>query len=305
VALLSRVEEGRNVLLESEHTVGRSPECRLTINAPYVSGQHALLRWTGERWEIRDLGSTNGTFLDGARLAPGESRPLAPGLQLGFGHADQLWRVVDVDPPRIHVVPEDGGPVVYEEQGLIALPSDSNPLATIYRDASGRWKLERPAGDSSEIQPGKSFEVSGRRFRLSSPEILPPTAMAHRRPELSSMWLRFAVTRNEEHVEITLDDGYQRQALPPRKHNYLLLLLGRRRLEDAAANHPPTACGWMFRDDLSDALAEPPTQLNIDIFRIRQQFAGLGLPDAAHIIERRATTTEIRIGVGQLEIASL
>jgi hypothetical protein len=47
--------------------VGRSHEGELVILASSVSREHAELRRTDAGWHIRDLGSRNGTFVDGTR----------------------------------------------------------------------------------------------------------------------------------------------------------------------------------------------------------------------------------------------
>lgn len=49
-------------------TIGRSDRCRLTIEADTVSRAHAELRRTESGWEVRDLGSTNGTWVNGWRV---------------------------------------------------------------------------------------------------------------------------------------------------------------------------------------------------------------------------------------------
>jgi hypothetical protein len=51
-----------------ELQVGRLPHSDLFIDAPSVSKQHATLKWDGERKRctVKDLGSTNGTFVDGS-----------------------------------------------------------------------------------------------------------------------------------------------------------------------------------------------------------------------------------------------
>lgn len=49
-------------------TIGRRHGSSLTLNCPSVSGQHAELTYLGGRLCIRDLDSTNGTFVNGARI---------------------------------------------------------------------------------------------------------------------------------------------------------------------------------------------------------------------------------------------
>jgi hypothetical protein len=308
VGALSQVKgtsQGRDVLLESDHLVGRSSDCRLVIPSSYVSAQHAVIRWTGEQWEARDLASRNGTFVDGVRLRHGEAQAIKAGSVIWFGHPDECWRVVDASPPVTLVVPEDGGAPIVLDGDMIALPSSDELAATLYRDGSGKWRLERADGTIVEVTPGKPFEIAARFFRLSCPAVVSPTSTAGARAEISTIKLVFAASADQEHVEITLDDGLTRRQLPVRNHNYLLLLLARRRLEDSRAGHAPTACGWTFREDLLRDLGVDAVQLNVDIFRIRHQFSSLGIAQATQIIERRPGTKELRIGVASLELQTL
>jgi hypothetical protein len=48
-------------------TIGRSHDGDLVVLAASVSREHAELRRTDAGWQVRDLGSRNGTFVDGAR----------------------------------------------------------------------------------------------------------------------------------------------------------------------------------------------------------------------------------------------
>jgi pSer/pThr/pTyr-binding forkhead associated (FHA) protein len=66
-----------------EFVFGRGPECHVRPNSDWVSRQHCLLRVTKEGASIRDLGSTNGTLINGARVV-GERR-LDSGDQLQVG----------------------------------------------------------------------------------------------------------------------------------------------------------------------------------------------------------------------------
>jgi pSer/pThr/pTyr-binding forkhead associated (FHA) protein len=66
-----------------EFMFGRGPECHVRPNSEWVSRQHCLLRVTDQGARIRDLGSTNGTVVNGARVI-GE-RQLEAGDQLQLG----------------------------------------------------------------------------------------------------------------------------------------------------------------------------------------------------------------------------
>jgi pSer/pThr/pTyr-binding forkhead associated (FHA) protein len=82
------IVEGRNrgkhlQFPPGEFVFGRGPECHVRPNSPWVSRQHCLLRIGEEGVHVRDLGSTNGTLVNGTRLL-GE-RPMLPGDQLQVG----------------------------------------------------------------------------------------------------------------------------------------------------------------------------------------------------------------------------
>ena len=51
--------------------VGRHPDCAIVLDDSFVSGEHARLDAVGDGWVLRDLGSTNGTFVNGREVARG------------------------------------------------------------------------------------------------------------------------------------------------------------------------------------------------------------------------------------------
>ncbi|XXF78695.1 FHA domain-containing protein [Myxococcaceae bacterium GXIMD 01537] len=71
-------------------TVGRLPSCDLVINDPSVSKEHALLRWHGQAGActVEDLGSTNGTQLNGQKLDKHREAFVRDGFLVRFGDAD-------------------------------------------------------------------------------------------------------------------------------------------------------------------------------------------------------------------------
>lgn len=52
--------------------VGRLPGSEMVLDNYSVSRRHAEIRFTHQGWQVRDLGSRNGTYLNGVRLTAGE-----------------------------------------------------------------------------------------------------------------------------------------------------------------------------------------------------------------------------------------
>jgi pSer/pThr/pTyr-binding forkhead associated (FHA) protein len=67
-------------------TFGRRAENTVVLrDDPYISGMHAQIIADGGTFRLTDLGSTNGTTLNGARMAPNEPATLQPGDEIGIG----------------------------------------------------------------------------------------------------------------------------------------------------------------------------------------------------------------------------
>ena len=65
---------GRTYHLLAPTTVGRAPECDISLDSAGVSRRHARLRPREYGVEIEDLGSSNGSFLNGQRVGTGIAR---------------------------------------------------------------------------------------------------------------------------------------------------------------------------------------------------------------------------------------
>jgi putative nucleotidyltransferase with HDIG domain len=64
--------EGKTWESDTVLRAGRLSTLEMVLDDASVSRRHAECRTTNGNWRVRDLGSTNGTFLNGNRLAPGE-----------------------------------------------------------------------------------------------------------------------------------------------------------------------------------------------------------------------------------------
>jgi hypothetical protein len=66
-------------------TIGRAKDCECVLTDPTVSRHHAELSRDGERWLLRDLGSRNGTRVNGMRVL--EATEVHPGDRVALGDA--------------------------------------------------------------------------------------------------------------------------------------------------------------------------------------------------------------------------
>jgi hypothetical protein len=79
--------------------IGRNYDCDLIVLAGSVSRDHAELQYAETGWTVRDLGSRNGTFANGARV---QSEVALPGRALLKIGDVALWFLSEVvaEPPR-------------------------------------------------------------------------------------------------------------------------------------------------------------------------------------------------------------
>lgn len=88
--IMSGGREGEEVPLGTSLVIGRGG-ADLVLDDPEVSRRHAEVRRVQSGFEIEDLGSRNGTLVDGAATAG--VAPLRPGSRIRIGHTELVLRV--------------------------------------------------------------------------------------------------------------------------------------------------------------------------------------------------------------------
>ena len=79
--------------------VGREDDMDILIDNPSVSRRQAEMRQEGEGWVVEDLGSSNGTFLHGAKIDG--PQPIVAGDEIGFGKFSIVFDKVVGDEPAV------------------------------------------------------------------------------------------------------------------------------------------------------------------------------------------------------------
>jgi hypothetical protein len=121
-------------LVQDELTIGRDISNRIVINDPEVSRRHARMTSQAGGYVIEDLGSTNGTFVDGQRLMG--PHLLRPGQTIMFGEKITLtYEAMGYDPNATISGPVAGPPVTRQAQpaapdyGAVYAPAARPPEA--------------------------------------------------------------------------------------------------------------------------------------------------------------------------------
>ena len=151
--------------------LGRDPLSDIVIDDPEVSRQHARFTLTAGGYQMQDLGSTNGSYIDGTRLT-GETVLLNPGQIVMVGsNVMMVYQEVatGVDPMATMVAPMGGLDDPELDPNATALFSEPAPTAPIppepepYEDALPSFDADPeplPSFDEADDAPLPSFDDS-------------------------------------------------------------------------------------------------------------------------------------------------
>ncbi|MFD6420130.1 FHA domain-containing protein [Streptomyces sp. NPDC060194] len=118
------------------YTLGRDPQGDVTIDDARVSWRHATVSWDGRTWFVEDHGSTNGTFLQGARIR--QRTEIRPGATVHLGNA--------TDGPRLALAGSgEAAAAVAASQQAARADRPAAEAAPPVHEAPARPERSRPA----------------------------------------------------------------------------------------------------------------------------------------------------------------
>ena len=144
--------------------VGRREDCDLRIPLGEVSRKHCRILRDGDSLKLEDLGSSNGTFLNGQRvqeaiLSPGDTIQVGPVvfvLQIDGQPSDDELRPVQMETaaPEAAVLGDEDGPTL-EGDALESLPDDelSETPDAAPAASAGTRRHSNGGGDVEELTP--------------------------------------------------------------------------------------------------------------------------------------------------------
>jgi pSer/pThr/pTyr-binding forkhead associated (FHA) protein len=111
--------------------IGRGNDCDLVVPEAAVSSRHCRLTQQGSGFAIEDLGSKNGTYVNGKKITPGQQVKVAQGVRVTLGaNIPMPWPVASSN--------LDSGRMVRP------LPQSSGRLITIGRDPKSDIQIDLP-----------------------------------------------------------------------------------------------------------------------------------------------------------------
>jgi len=129
--------------------IGRDADMDVVIDNVAVSRRQAEIRLDGADWVLRDLGSGNGTFLNGRRLE--QSAPLRPGDEISFGKFSLLFERVPAE--AVAVAAAGAAPARSAGPAAGTLLLDADEAAELQRTFAQqrRAQLQWKAGDRGGV----------------------------------------------------------------------------------------------------------------------------------------------------------
>jgi len=135
--------------------VGRAPTNDLSLVDSTISRKHAELHWVSDALHVRDLGSSNGTFVNGARI---EAAPLTPGDLVTFGKVEFRLKA-DAEPePVAEAAPAAAPGATILRQLAIGDPAAA--LAALRTDGASATGAHAAVADKSQQKLATLLEVA-------------------------------------------------------------------------------------------------------------------------------------------------
>jgi DNA-binding response OmpR family regulator len=170
---------------DQDITIGRSPDCVISIPVRWISRLHAVLRRQGGQFVLADSGSKNGVFVNGQRvikprpLVDGDMIQLAPGLELIYVDSEATAPLPGQRGLGLHIDHSERQVYVHGQLVSPPLSNQQYQLLAMLSDRPGkvysRMEVIEAAwpGESAEGVSDDAIDALVRRLRQRLAEIDP------------------------------------------------------------------------------------------------------------------------------------
>ncbi|MCA9493631.1 MAG: FHA domain-containing protein [Myxococcales bacterium] len=254
-------------------SVGRAPDNDLILTSAQVSSHHALFYREHDTVHLRDLGSTNGSFVNDERVT---EATLKPGDVVRLGDIELHCVDALILPMELQIRQVDG-PVAWTVEDGFPLPDHERSMVFV---EPGGVVLEVD-GHSRALTPGVVFELDGRRYELAEVEPVARTV-----PMAGAFPYRLDVDLSEGRARLTSDELQPAVLTASTRVSLLYVLAGQPGdwIDDEVVGAGVWGRAWTRHD---------PNNLNVLLHRIRQEVGRAGYDK--RFIERRRGAMRLRV----------
>ncbi|HSR96072.1 MAG TPA: FHA domain-containing protein, partial [Kofleriaceae bacterium] len=162
VFLAGPIAGRRYKLADGEYIIGRRSDCQIFVPDMRVSRQHARLWKDGEAWQIEDLGSNNGTFINGTKVQSATA----------LRHDDEIL----IANNRIRVESRDTVPDPKPEGNAVTIVEIASPSSLIKsREDSGSGRIPIVSSGMMSVADQRAVRLLERKLEALT-QILQATA---------------------------------------------------------------------------------------------------------------------------------
>lgn len=290
-------------------TIGRAMTNHVILTDEDVSANHAVVALGPDGLRVRDLRSTNGTFVNGERVA--SDAPLAHGdlVRVGSGcclrvrsrppETGAVLAVADLTAGTVHLIEGDRFVIGRGEHCHLELPSGPRFAASLTVGNGEVWLDAEPAGRA--IAPGETFEAGGHRFRLEGLERNATRATLNAlqaAPFDYALWVSLDAPGGPVARLRDPERGIE-HTVQAENRATVLYLLGRRRKEELDRGVPPALAGWIDDEDVlvgvwgRAAMMQATSNWSVLLHRLRKEIDDAGFDPA--VLEKRRGAVRIRL----------
>jgi pSer/pThr/pTyr-binding forkhead associated (FHA) protein len=149
--VLAGAKEGTEIPLKKEKfVIGRSRECTLRAGSDAISRHHCLILRTDDGYTVRDLGSRNGTYVNGERIAA--ETELRHDDMLRVGPLEFRCEMsTDIDRSK--------KPKTKDVADVVARSAEKAPGENVDEEDISRWLLGPDPGSSVAMNETRNFRI--------------------------------------------------------------------------------------------------------------------------------------------------